>query len=107
MSLHGAIKMSKQVLQTGDILKIPAEVAVCPICGSSLYVNFDHWVQEGSEWLAASCNMDCETEPDIDSDEWNEWFAGHYSSPYVDWLPVEHEVLAWINKNYCFEIEED
>ena len=96
--------MSKQKIQSGDVIKVPSEVAVCPICGSAIYTNFDCWVFVKGEWLVDSCNMDCETEPEIDSDEWNRWFAGHYSMPYVDWLPVEKIIVDWINENYCFEV---
>lgn len=99
-----------KLLQTGAVIKIPAEVAVCPICGGRLYTNFDCWYLDEKEgrWYADSCNIDCETEPaDIESFEWGEWFSAHYSQPYIDWLPVEKRVLAWINKNYCFEIEDD
>jgi hypothetical protein len=99
--------MGKQILQSGAVIKIPAEVAVCPICRAAISVNFDDWVQEDGEWLAASCNMHCKTEPDIDDEQWWPWAAGHYSQPYIDWLPVEKIVVDWINEYYRFEIEDE
>ncbi|NIP28224.1 MAG: hypothetical protein GWN55_07455 [Phycisphaerae bacterium] len=98
----------KRRIKTGAVLKIPAEVAVCPICGAAIYTDFDCWYLDEKEgrWQADSVNMDCETEPeDIESFEWQQWFAGHYSQPYIDWLPVEKRILEWINENYYFNLD--
>ena len=96
----------KQKLRGDAVIEIPSEVAVCPICKSKLYASFDDWIEENGQWAAASLNLDCETEPDIDSPEWWDWLSGHYSMPYVDWLPVHVIVTKWINENYCFDLEE-
>lgn len=94
---------TKQKLKPDVVLEIPQEVAVCPICQAKLYATFDSWIEgKNGEWLARSTRLDCETEPDIDSQEWEGWFDGHYSMPYVDWLPVDLEVTKWVNENYCF-----
>ena len=90
--------MSK-VIKAEDWIRLPREVAVCPICKSTLFASFDSWVEENGQWKASSVNLDCETEPDIDSDDWWDWHNAHYSMPYVDWLPVEHHVKEWINEN--------
>lgn len=97
--------MKKRKLSGDVVVEIPSGVAVCPICKSRLYASFDNWVFEDGEWLAQSTCLDCETEPEIDSPEWWDWFRGHYSMPYVDWLPVDVEVTKWINENYCFDLE--
>ena len=96
----------EQLLKTDVVLEIPGEVAVCPICKGKLYAQFDHWIEINGEWKAAEVNLDCETEPDIDSEDWRDWLEGHYSMPYVDWLPVCHKVKKWVNENYCFDLNE-
>ncbi|HRH68845.1 MAG TPA: hypothetical protein PLB89_04990 [Flavobacteriales bacterium] len=81
----------------------------CPICGGQLLVQVYEWQQDAhdpkADVLAGGIEVDCEHEPDIDTDEWDEWHRGHYSRPYVDWLPVETALLEWIQKNYRFPLE--
>lgn len=50
-------------------------------------------------------SINCVTEPDIDSEEWEDWFSGHWSTPYIDWLPLTQAVLVWLKKNYRFEMK--
>jgi len=95
-----------KILEEDTYLEVPEEIAVCPICKAKLFVYCEHWEEHpDGAWIAASINMECETEPDIDSEDWNDWFSGHYSMPYVDWLPVEQKLLVWINKNYRWHLE--
>jgi hypothetical protein len=73
----------------------------CPICGSKVYIiEVNEWGTDEGEIVGAA--FECETEPDIDSDEWEEWFHGHYSMPYVDWLPWENKVMTWLNQHYYY-----
>lgn len=95
-----------EILKTDTALEIPAEVAVCPICSGELYAQFDAWVEDGGQWKASEVHLDCENEPDIDSEDWPSWHAGHYSMPYVDWLPICYIVLEWVNKNYSFDLDD-
>jgi len=97
-------KKNIELLNADNILEIPENVAVCPICKSKLYATFDHWIEENGKWKAGGVHLDCITEPDIDSGQWDYWFEGHWSMPYVDWLPVEIRVLKWINQNYEFDL---
>jgi hypothetical protein len=74
----------------------------CPICGSRVHLtDIEEWGAEDGEIVQAA--FECETEPDIDSDEWREWHRGHYSMPYVDWLPWEVRVLEWLNRHYRYD----
>lgn len=71
----------------------------CPICGAKVRLtDVDEWGADDGEIIGVS--FDCETEPDIDSDEWPDWHAGHYAMPYVDWLPYEVAAKAWLNARY-------
>lgn len=73
----------------------------CPICGAKVYLmEVDEWGCDSGDIVHAS--FECETEPDIDSDEWEEWHWGHYSMPYVDWLPWEVKVMKWLNERYHY-----
>ena len=88
-------------------IDIPESVAVCPICGAKLTSEVDSWTQdENGLWYADPVKLNCSTEPeDIGSIEWNDWFSGHWSTPYVDWLPLEIEVTEWAKRKYRFELE--
>lgn len=85
------------------IFKIPTSLAVCPYCNPKLYASCEAWTEnDEGEWLADSITVDCETEPDIDSDEWREWFDSHSDMPYVYQLPVNVKIENWINSNFRF-----
>lgn len=87
------------VAQRGVPIEIPAKVAVCPICGAPIVVeDINEWESESGKPVSISTG--CTTEPDIDGDEWEDWHAGHYHMPYVDWLPVERRVLTWFQREY-------
>ena len=81
-------------------IPVPAEIAVCPICGSAIYIEEVHeWESETGKPIAISA--ECSTEPDIDSDEWPAWHAHHWRMPYVYWMPVlKTKVLPWLQKNF-------
>lgn len=77
----------------------------CPICGGDVELqDIEAWSQVGNtnEWEATEIVTQCEHEPPIDSEEWEEWHKGHYSMPYVDWLPYQQRMLQWVNDNYRF-----
>jgi len=78
----------------------------CPICGKKVYLTgVMEWGADDGE--ISGVEYDCETEPDIDSSDWEGWFNGHYSMPYVDWLPWETKMLEWLNKNYRYDDNDD
>ena len=102
-----------KIVASDFIPKVPPQVATCPICGAEVVIDeiYEWYVDEsmthnGRPLLEAGetgIGVNCITEPDIDSDEWEGWFNHHWSMPYVDWLPVEHRVREWLNANYRFE----
>ena len=83
-------------------LKVPHVIAACPICGDVLYIDeCSEWIEDVNEQMridleCSSIHIDCVTAPDPDSEEWEEWFQGHWSMPYADWLPVEQRVKEWL-----------
>lgn len=74
----------------------------CPICGKVVYLTgVDEWgADPGHEGEIVGATFDCETEPDIDSDGWEEWHRGHYRMPYVYWLPWEDRAIEWLNSRF-------
>lgn len=89
------------------IMQVPPELAVCPICRRRLaIVEYAAWEQcDDGLYKAAEVHPECEAQPDFESPEWGDWFAGHYSMPYVDWLPVCTRVLAWHQRHYRFDLD--
>lgn len=79
--------------------------ARCPICGAPLLLNAGEGCEliEGGIWIATEVSLECESEPDIDSDEWDAWHRWHYSQPYTDWLPLEQRILRAVRRRFYFE----
>jgi hypothetical protein len=86
--------------------KLPLELPrPCPICGARVYLHkVTEWGCDDGEIIGIE--YDCETEPDIDSPEWEDWHQGHYAMPYVDWLPWENRMISWLNRKYYYSDEE-
>lgn len=81
--------------------EFPADVAVCPICGAPVIVNFDEWKTETGMVTKAGFHINCKDEPEMEwQDEWNDWFYGHWSMPYMDWLPLENRLYKWFTARY-------
>jgi hypothetical protein len=102
-----------KIISKDDIIHIPARIAVCPICGAEVVIDYiDEWEEDeeliynGRPLLRASelgVKVNCIKEPSMDSSEWRDWFNGHWSTPYIDWLTVEKKVYDWIDGNFRFE----
>lgn len=91
------------ILQLGERIDIPRNVAVCPYCQGSLVASVSGCIESDSgKWLADSIDLDCVTEPDIEADngQWEAWITQHTYMPYVHWLPVDLKVQDWINRNF-------
>lgn len=103
-----------QIVASDFIPKVPSRIATCPICGAEVVIEeIDEWyfdesmMHNGRPLLMAGDNgvrVNCITEPDIlEDDDWLDWDNGHWSMPYVDWLPIAERVMEWLNTNYRFE----
>jgi hypothetical protein len=72
---------------------------VCPICGAKVHLTaIVEWGTDDGE--ISGVEYECDTEPDIDSDDWPDWHAGHFSRPYCTWLPWEMRMIRWLNEHY-------
>lgn len=86
-------------------IAIPKAVECCPICGGKLTAQVESWDQQhDGTWTASGIDVSCEHEPDIDGDQWEDWFANHYRMPYVDWLPVHTRLLTWMGGQFRFDL---
>jgi hypothetical protein len=99
-----AIGSCRQRLDPNATFDVPEYVATCPICGAKLWANFEEWEATGrsNRWRCTMAKLNCETEPDIDDPDFDDWMNGHYQMPYVDWMPLEIEIARWINRRYWF-----
>ena len=96
-----------EVIASSQSIKVPAEIAVCRICGAEIVLDIDEWEEDDDgQWMAseAGVHCNCVTEPDISHEnyEWHTWFYHHWLMPYVDWLPIDMKVHEWLSENYRF-----
>lgn len=93
---------SKALREPGEhICSVPRKVAVCPECGSDLYVESTSWDQmtgmPTKDGVAVSCVAEDESimaweQNDVDSRPWHEVMHRHWQS---DWQSVVDAVAAW------------
>lgn len=91
-----------KILSKGDTLpEIPINLAVCPICDQPLIIeDIDEWHTGTGRVTEGGFHITCSSQPDFDSDDFDEWIDWHYSMPYVDWLPVQIKVYRWFDKRF-------
>ena len=95
----------RHLIDSDALIAIPPEIAVCPYCDTKLTAHSEAWTQEDDDsWIATDVQVDCETEPDMESEEWEEWMKWHSDMPYVYMLPVVQTVTKWINSKYRFRL---
>lgn len=76
--------------------EISPHVASCPLCGAKLIIeDVEEWDDKGIP-TESGLRIDCSTAPAIDSEDWDTWFNWHWSTPYIDWLPVTSIVYEWL-----------
>ena len=92
--------MTRDQFETLLPLKVPAVIAVCPICGDCIYIDgVDEWYEEGNQMRIdpdMGVSLDCGSAPDIDDEDFDDFMRGHWSTPYIDWLPVQQKVTLWL-----------
>ncbi len=97
--------MTRELIAANEPIKVPTDVAACPYCETLLTVTPEQWVQrDDGTWACDGFHDQCETEPDIDTDEWEDWFSAHSVMPYVYHLPVQMKVMDWLNEHYDFNV---
>ena len=95
-----------KLLDPDNEIVVPKKVAVCPYCQTQITISPDGWVQnDDGSWWCDSFTSWCETEPDIDSDEWDDWWETHNEMPYVYQLPVDEKIKSWMYKRFRFDLD--
>ncbi len=81
--------------------------SLCPYCKGDLTYECDGWDEDDNgQWESdGSFSIDCSTEPDMDSDDWEDWMQSHSEMPYVHQLPIDISVQKWINSRYRFRLD--
>lgn len=81
----------------------------CPICNASIEITeVSEWTRDDGEthWKAEAVKIDCVTFPGFeDTDAFESFQRGHWSTPYIDWLPLEKRVTGWVNENYNWRLD--
>ena len=99
------MSIQRQLVVTSTIISVPREVASCPYCDANLAVQAVEWTQrKDGTWKATGIEPECANEPDIDTEEWEEWWAIHSEMPYVYQLPVDIKIEKWLSKNYDWDL---
>lgn len=100
------VTICRVLIGSGSLIQIPKKLAVCPYCGGQLEVSIEGCtLQEDGKWTADMLQVDCEAEPNMDSQEWRGWVKQHSEMPYVYMLPVEEKIKAWLNRHFFFDVE--
>jgi hypothetical protein len=77
----------------------------CPYCGGKLVAEVDEWTQEADgSWAAQTLDITCMSEPDIDGDEWEGWWAGHSMDYCKDWHDLHDRLIAYLKRTTRFEM---
>jgi hypothetical protein len=77
----------------------------CPICGAKVVMTcVTEWLVDNG--IIVGTKYECETAPDVDSDEWWPWHNGHVAMPYLTWLPWENKMTSWLNEHHFYRTAE-
>lgn len=95
---------SYRIVTSNSRIDVPCSVAVCPYCDTKLNIGVDGWTEDEANpgyWIAdMPSDVCCETEPDLDDEDWEDWFSSHSEMPYVYMLPVQSKIERWLKLNY-------
>jgi len=77
----------------------------CPYCGKKLVAEVDEWTQEpDGSWTAQTLDITCTSEPDIDGDEWEGWWAGHSQDYCQGWHGIHDRLIAYLKRTTRFDM---
>ena len=95
------------LIRDAEQITLPPGMFKCPKCGAAVVLEeVTGWVQaDNGDWLADEVHINCETEPDIDGNDWDGWHRWHWDMPYAYWLPLSQKVERWINEHYRWELQ--
>ncbi len=86
-------------------IEVPAEVAICPYCGTALTIIDVMACEDDGKgaWQATELLMVCASQPPAsDRKAASAWDREHSYMRYVYWLPAYMRVLGWVGQRYRF-----
>lgn len=98
----------RTLVPSSHTFAVPATVATCPYCNATVSAQCTAWSEDPDQpgrWEPETVEVECDSEPDTDGDDWPEWDARHSVMPYVHWLPMTEQVERWIRRGYRFELD--
>ncbi len=105
MNLAGVMKF----IDIDTPLGVPANWAVCPICGAALVINeLTEWdLDEQGHWQVTrhGFNVTCITEPKYGDPARDIWWKGHHEDYKRDWVPVKQRVWEKLTEHYRFVLD--
>lgn len=80
---------------------------VCPYCGKRVLADIhETQKQDDGTWMITSLSVDCESEPDIDGPDWEDWWDAHSYDRCEKWHFLHERLIHWLSKHVRV-IEED
>lgn len=79
----------------------------CPYCGGKITFRASGWVEEADgTWTATDGDIECSTEPDIDSRVWQEWSDNHGGYDWGDkWHQLQERIIAALRRKVRFTFQ--
>lgn len=98
------MKNKKIAFHFEGFFKITGKAGICPICEHRLLAKFFGKIEYDHVWNEpiTGIKVDCETEPDFPSKNWDIWHLSH-NGDCSKWLEREHEIHKWLYDIYVFE----
>lgn len=96
-----------KIIQSESEIKLPDSFR-CPICDAAICIDeVSEWNEDDfGNWKAAAVKIDCVMFPGFeDEGAFDDYMAGHWSTPYIDWLPLEKRVTDWVNARYSWALQ--
>lgn len=72
-------------------MKVPRDIATCPTCNGTLWLDIEVWEDETGVPLEEGCAVTCTRSQHSGTME--------TQMPYIYWLPINVKVAAWARQN--------
>lgn len=81
----------------------------CPYCGGKITCTVSAWEEEDDEsWIATDLDIECDSEPPIDSRRWKEWEREHGGGDWGEaWHDMKEALLRDMKRRFRFDMEID
>lgn len=78
----------------------------CPYCGGEISCSANAWEESDDGYIATDLDIQCSNEPDLDSEEWNEWDRLHGRCDYNEaWHQLHDRLVNAINRAFRFDMQ--